>query len=99
MYYTKRILATMGLVFSSAFVFGQIKIGTAANFILFTSVGAITNTGPSHFVGVPRSHETRTPGTDDLWLAQLHQSVHIPPQRLRTSRGGVSKAFSFHRAI
>ena len=37
--------------FQNAF-FGQtINLGTASNFVLFTSVGAVTNTGTSHLTG------------------------------------------------
>lgn len=45
------ILSAFGLLFSSSFTFGQIDLGTSANFAMFTSVGAFDNVGLSHFVG------------------------------------------------
>ncbi len=45
------ILAAFGLLFSPNFSFGQINLGTASSFALFTSVGAIDNIGPSNFIG------------------------------------------------
>ena len=47
----KLLLATFSLLISSNFTFGQINLGTASSFVLFTSVGAIDNVGPSNFVG------------------------------------------------
>jgi hypothetical protein len=45
------IITTFSLLVTSSFNFGQIDLGTAAGFVLFTSVGAIDNVGPSHFIG------------------------------------------------
>jgi len=44
-------LSISTLLFSFHGIQGQINLGTAANFILFTSVGAIDNVGPSVFTG------------------------------------------------
>jgi hypothetical protein len=91
MYYTKRILATVGLVISSAYVFGQINIGTAADFILFTSVGAITNTGPSHFVGDIGSQEGAITGFPPGTLTgQIH---NVDPTTLQAA-ADVESAYS-----
>jgi hypothetical protein len=45
------IIATLSLLFSSSHNFGQIDLGTAVNFVMFTSAGAFDNVGESQFVG------------------------------------------------
>ncbi len=46
------IAAFTSLVFSQSISYGQvINLGTAANFVLFTTNGAITNTGITHLTG------------------------------------------------
>ena len=46
------IITTVLLLFFPKASFGQApNLGTAANFVLFTGVGAITNTGISHITG------------------------------------------------
>lgn len=45
------IIVVLSLLFSSNFIYGQIDLGIASTFVLFTSAGAIDNVGPSHFDG------------------------------------------------
>lgn len=45
------IIVVLSLLLTSNFIYGQINLGTASTFVLFTSAGAIDNVGPSHFEG------------------------------------------------
>lgn len=47
----KNILLIFSLFFSCSFNFGQVDLGTATNFVMFTSAGAFDNVGESHFIG------------------------------------------------
>ena len=47
----KTILFIFSLLTSCSFNFGQVDLGTAANFVMFTSAGAFDNVGESHFIG------------------------------------------------
>lgn len=51
MKYKNPLIVSFSLLFPLSFVFGQVNLGTASSFVLFTSVGAISNTGPSNFIG------------------------------------------------
>lgn len=45
------IIAIFHLLFPPNFIFGQIDLGTAENFVMFTAAGAFDNVGESHFIG------------------------------------------------
>lgn len=47
----KILIAIFSLLYSSNLTFGQINLGTAANFVLFTAAGAFDNFGASNIVG------------------------------------------------
>jgi len=47
----KKAIVLSLFLFQNAFYGQTITLGTAANFVLFTSVGAVTNTGISHLTG------------------------------------------------
>ncbi|TXF75090.1 DUF3494 domain-containing protein [Chryseobacterium sp.] len=45
------LLATFAIICFSPLTYGQISLGTAANFALFTTTGAVTNVGTSQITG------------------------------------------------
>jgi hypothetical protein len=45
------IIAIICLFFSPNSIYGQINLGTAENFVMFTAAGAFDNVGESHFIG------------------------------------------------
>jgi hypothetical protein len=47
----KLIIAFFCLLFSPNFIFAQVNLGTASSFVMFTSVGAFSNSGGSVFIG------------------------------------------------
>lgn len=47
----KHYIANFSILFSSFFTYGQIDLGTASNFVLFTGIGAFDNSGTSTFLG------------------------------------------------
>lgn len=47
----KIISLTFSILFYCSFNFGQVDLGTAASFVMFTSAGAFDNVGESHFIG------------------------------------------------
>lgn len=45
------IFISLSLLFTHNYSFGQINLGTATSFVMFTSAGAFDNVGESHFIG------------------------------------------------
>jgi hypothetical protein len=71
----KLLLSFVYLMFISNFTFGQVDLGTASNFALFTVAGAIDNVGPSHFVGDVGTHAGAITGFPPGTLTgQIHEA-------------------------
>ena len=93
---SNQIIVTLSLIFSSHFTFGQIDLGTAANFVLFTSSGAIDNIGISTFVGDLGTNVGAITGfPPGIVTGQIHQAN---PTTLQAA-ADVEDAYNFLTAV
>lgn len=70
----KITLVGLSLLFSACYTFGQIDLGTASSFAIFTSIGAINNLGSSNFIGDVGTNEGTISGYPPATLTgQIHE--------------------------